>query len=98
MQSGKDVFVQLQTATCALDHVLEKGKEQEIRIAVRKDMMMYGAARMTTMPAPEQASDLSRMFGLFGVALGVVVTISLAAPPAAAIWFLRSRTVREVLH
>ena len=60
--------------------------------------VMTWTTATATMPAPDQATGLSRMFGLFGVALGVVVTISLAAPPAAAIWFLRSRTVREVLH
>ena len=50
------------------------------------------------MPAPEQVPELPRLFTIFGVIMGAVVTISMAAPIGVAIWYLRSTKVRNAVR
>ena len=51
-----------------------------------------------TMPAAEQVPELPRLFSIFGVIMGAVVTISMAAPIGVAVWYLRSKTVRDAVR
>jgi len=50
------------------------------------------------MPAPEQVPELPLLFSIFGMIMGMVVTISMAAPIGVALWYLRSKKVRDAVR
>jgi hypothetical protein len=49
-------------------------------------------------PVPDQGPGMPRPFGLIGAAIGAVVTLFNLAPLAVAVWFLRSKKVRDAVR